>query len=141
MRKIPLWKIVGPPRKEGEIRLDVDKVVIVILHLVLVFLVRKLRGRFLRSWKLSALLFNQLFSCFFGQIIRERIILPIRQNACTNIGGTVYSVIFWILHFRCIIDWSMSFWAIHSGLYHRHLVDGMDAAILTSLLRPMFTVT
>ena len=29
----------------------------------------------------------------------------------------------------------------HSGLKHRHLVHGMDASILTSLLRPMFTVT
>ena len=27
-----------------------------------------------------------------------------------------------------------------SGLQHRHLVNGMDATILTSLLRPMFTV-
>ena len=25
--KIPLWKIVGPPWKEGEIRLEVDKLI------------------------------------------------------------------------------------------------------------------
>ena len=28
-----------------------------------------------------------------------------------------------------------------SGLYHRHLVNGMDVTILTRLLRPMFSVT
>ena len=27
LKKIPLWKIVEPPWKEGEIRLEVDKVV------------------------------------------------------------------------------------------------------------------